>query len=95
MHERRRKYGANIFFIARKVGYCTFTLKLPTFAVAIPEDLRNALRNSPWRVNHIISAKRQNRVERQIRTERARRYQGCQIAGSLVQIRNTVQTGKV
>jgi hypothetical protein len=42
-------------------------LNSPTFAFAIPEVLRNALRNSPWRRNQIISA-RQNRVERQMRT---------------------------
>src|ERR1700722_5688722 len=66
VQERKRKYGANILLIARRVGYCTFTLKPSTFAVAIPEDLRNALRNWPWKANQIISA-RQKRVEKQSR----------------------------
>jgi hypothetical protein len=39
-------------------------MQSPAFTVAIPKDLRNALRNLPWRRNQSVS-ERQNRVERQ------------------------------
>ena len=67
VQERMRKDGENNFLTSLKAGYRIFTVQSPTFTVAIPVDLRNALRNFPWRRNQSVS-ERQNRVERQMMT---------------------------
>src|ERR1700722_2890658 len=65
VQERMRKDGENDFLTSRKAGYRILTALSPTFTVAIPVDLRNALRNFPWRRNQSVS-ERQNRLERQM-----------------------------
>jgi hypothetical protein len=67
VQERMRKDGENNFLTSLKAGYRIFTAQSPTFTVATPVDLRNALRNFPWRRNQSVS-ERQKRVERQMMT---------------------------
>ena len=52
---------------ASRLGNEFSGLRSPIFTLAIPEDLRNALRNFPWSRNQNVSEK-QNRLERQMMT---------------------------